>query len=156
MCFDLKCFHGSEPERNHLPYKEQFFSLSQFALQVLITIGIVALLSHLYVPEIVYLCISIWGETESLNLPICYVFLGFLAHILLGWLCLPFCRLEAVQQFRCFSSLSYLCKTFYFAAYSNARDIVQCFHLTQYHHLNSLFQNSLFQNNSKEFSTLPS
>lgn len=44
MCFDLKCFYGSEAERNHLPYKEQFFSLSQFALQVLITIGIIALI----------------------------------------------------------------------------------------------------------------
>lgn len=102
MCFDLKCFHGSEAERNHLPYKEQFFSLSQFALQVLITIGIVALLSHLYVPEIVYLCISIWGETESLNLPICYVFLGFLAHILLWLVMPPFLQIgssSAIQMF---------------------------------------------------------
>lgn len=88
MCFDLKCFHGSEPERNHLPYKEQFFSLSQFALQVLITIGIIALLFSFVLARN---CLSLHfhlggnGEFKPSNL-LCFPWI-FSSH--LAWLVMP-------------------------------------------------------------------
>lgn len=94
-----------------------------------------------------------WGEKQKdlIILPICYLSLVFLApKCCYGWVCLPFCRLEAVHFF--FFTHFCLCQTFF----SNARAMVQCLHLTQYHHFISFFQNSLLQNSSEQFSTLPS
>lgn len=126
--------------------------LSELAPQVLLTVGIFALLFFFCIYQEIFILAFLFFLGERIH--ICYFFLFFPLDFQL--LCIAIAVYVSLsadwKQFRCiyslflFVCLFLLMQSFYFTAFDSARDVVQHFHLTQYCDFNSLFQNNLFQN----------